>query len=234
MVSNKNNGKDRSSKEDYFTLRVERVKNSEGRAVLAEREVRTLMTVLDLSDHENCLAGMHVADLGCGDQYLKKSFEKRGASYRGVDVDECDFEVDSLPLANESCDIVVSMSVIEHLRDPGNFLSEVKRILKDGSALWMDTPDIQACGGNFWNDPTHVHPYTRVSIKMLLEMSGYKDVLVTPNYRCKPKHYYTGESFSFFRARHLMPFAGMTEAPVPEFMKGHCSGLFVLGRKGLD
>ena len=93
------------------------------------------------------------------------------------------------------------------------------------------TPDIEACGAKFWNDPTHVHPYTRASFRMLLEMNGFKDVLVTPNYRCKPSSYYANSGFNFFRARYLMPFSGVSRLPVPTFLKGGCTGLFALGRK---
>jgi len=95
----------------------------------------------------------------------------------------------------------------------------------------MDTPDIEACGSKFWNDPTHVHPYTRASLRTLLEMNGFKDVLVTPNYRCKNKKMYSGTTFTFFRARHLMPFRGTSSLPIPSFIKGGCSGLFGLGKK---
>jgi len=61
-------------------------------------------------------------------------------------------------------------------------------------------------------------------------MNGFKDVLVTPNYRCKPSSYYTDSRFNFFRARHLMPFSGVSKLPVPSFLKGGCAGLFLLAR----
>jgi SAM-dependent methyltransferase len=219
-----------SNIESYFSHRIQKLQNDQ-RDVLGEREVKTLTTVLGLDDDQNPLSGMRVVDLGCGDQHLRLPFEKRGASYRGIDINECNLEIDTFPLEDEAYDIAVSMAVIEHLRDPGHFLREIKRILKPGGALWMDTPDIEACGAKFWNDPTHVHPYTRVSLRTLLEMHGFRDVLVTPNYRCKPKNYYGDSNFDFFRARYLMPFAGTSPMPVPRFIKGHCTGLFVLGRR---
>jgi len=95
----------------------------------------------------------------------------------------------------------------------------------------MDTPDIEACGSKFWNDPTHVHPYTRASLRTLLEMNGFKDVLVTPNYRCKKRSMYSGTNFSFVRARYLMPLSGLNSLPVPGFLKGRCTGLFAFSRK---
>jgi len=220
-----------SSKVNYFTHRVRTLEDDSSRSILGEREVKTLLTVLDIQDGPKSLNGKSIADLGCGDQHLRAAFELRGAIYQGIDINDCNIETDSLPIPSEKIDIVVAMAVIEHLRDPGHFLDEIKRILRHGGALWMDTPDIEACGSKFWNDPTHVHPYTRASLRTLLEMNGFKDVLVTPNYRCKNKKMYSGTTFTFFRARHLMPFRGTSSLPIPSFIKGGCSGLFGLGKK---
>lgn len=222
------------NKINYFTHRVRALEHDLERFVLGEREVKTLLTVLDIEDGPLSLGGKFIVDLGCGDQHLRKSFESRGARYHGIDVQDCNLEIDPLPIGNGTVDIVVSMAVIEHLRDPGHFLAEIKRILKCGGTLWMDTPDIEACGNKFWNDPTHVHPYTRASMRTLLEMSGFEDVLITPNYRCKKRRMYSGSEFSFFRARYLMPLRGMSNVPVPESLKGSCSGIFALARKLRD
>jgi SAM-dependent methyltransferase len=222
-----------TNKENYFRHRNSEIKTHNGRDKLAEREVKTLLTVLDINDSDSALNGKTVIDLGCGDQFLKNSFRIRAAKYTGIDIDECNLEFDEVPVGDECCDIAVSMAVIEHLTEPGHFLNEVKRILKPGGVLWMDTPDIQACKAKFWNDPTHVHPYTRTSFQILMEMNGFTDVLITPNYRCKPKKFYHNSNFNFFRARYLMPFSGTNSLPIPGFIKGHCTGLFALGRKPL-
>jgi len=220
-----------SSKVNYFTHRVRTLEDDSSRSILGEREVKTLLTVLDIQDGPKSLNGKSIADLGCGDQHLRAAFELRGASYQGIDINDCNLEVDPFPICNETVDIVVSMAVLEHLRDPGHFLAEIKRVLKPGGVLWMDTPDIEACGNKFWNDPTHVHPYTRASLKTLLSMSGFEDVLVTPNYRCKKRSMYSGTNFSFLRARYLMPLSGLNPLPVPDFLKGRCTGLFAISRK---
>ena len=219
------------SKIQYFTHRMSTLDGDSDRSVLGEREVRTLLTVLDIEDGPKSLSGKFIVDLGCGDQHLRKSIESRGASYQGIDINDCNLEVDPLPMESETVDLVVSMAVLEHLRDPGHFLAEIKRVLKHGGGLWMDTPDIEACGNKFWNDPTHVHPYTRASLRTLLTMSGFEDVLVTPNYRCKKRSMYAATGLAFFQARYLMPFSGTSKMPVPSFLKGGCTGLFALCRK---
>ena len=222
------------NKEGYFKHRTASLAARTDRDALGEREVVTLITMLNTDAGEHFLNGKAVVDLGCGDQHLKKALQTRGASYRGIDIDECNLEVNSFPLENDCYDVAICLALIEHLRDPGHFLNETKRILRPGGVLWLSTPDIQACGYAFWNDPTHVHPYTRSSFKMLLQMNGFSDVLVTPNYRCKPSHYYRDTDFHFFRARRLMPFAGTSRLPIPELFKGQCTGLFALARKPLS
>jgi len=220
-----------ANKQGYFNSRNAALRAYNGREMLGEREVRTLLTMLRVDSNPNYLTGKSVCDLGCGDQYVRKAFEDLGAFYRGVDIGECNLETDMFPVEDESTDIAVCLALIEHLIDPGHFLTETKRILKPGGLLWISTPDIEACGAKFWNDPTHAHPYTRGSLRMLLCMNGFSDVLVTPNYRCKPSDLYRDTNFNFFRARYLMPFAGTSRLPVPAFFKGHCTGLFALARK---
>ena len=220
-----------TNKQGYFKHRNATLSLRDDRNQLGEREVKTLLTMLQVPDDGTFLDGKAVVDLGCGDQYIRKAFEDRGATYRGIDVDECNLEVESFPVENDSQDIAVCLALIEHLQDPGHFLAETLRGLKPGGLLWLSTPDIEACGAKFWNDPTHVHPYTRASLRTLLRMNGFEDVLVTPNYRCKPNDLYRDTDFNFFRARHLMPFAGTSRFPVPEWLKGHCTGLFALAKK---
>ena len=220
-----------ANKQGYFKHRNETLSVRDDRNELGEREVKSLLAMLKVPPNGGFLSGKRVVDLGCGDQYIKKAFEDRGATYRGVDIDECNLEVQRFPVEDSSQDIAVCLALIEHLRDPGHFLAETLRVLKPGGLLWLSTPDIEACGTKFWNDPTHVHPYTRASLKMVLRMNSFNDVLVTPNYRCKPSNLYCDTDFNFFRARRLMPFAGTSRLPVPDWLKGQCTGLFALAKK---
>lgn len=220
-----------NSTNNYFSYRNKGLTKESNRNQLGEREVITLLTVLDIEDKPFGLKGKTIADLGSGDQHLRKSLEDRGAEYKGIDIDNCNLEFDQIPLKDESIDIAIGLALIEHLRDPSHFLAEVQRILKKGGALWLDTPDIEACGSAFWNDPTHVHPYTRNSFRVLLEMNGFVEVMISPNYRCKSKSHYREKKFNFYKARKLMLFRGTSRLPVPDFIKGKCTGLFALSVK---
>ncbi|MEK8072066.1 class I SAM-dependent methyltransferase [Rhodococcoides navarretei] len=49
--------------------------------------------------------------------------------------------LDRLPVADSSVDVVVNFQVIEHLWDQGAFLAEVHRVLKPGGTLLISTPN---------------------------------------------------------------------------------------------
>src|SRR3569833_4715162 len=47
----------------------------------------------------------------------------------------------TLPLADESVDVVVNFQVIEHLWDQAQFVGECIRVLRPGGVLLMSTPN---------------------------------------------------------------------------------------------
>jgi 2-polyprenyl-3-methyl-5-hydroxy-6-metoxy-1,4-benzoquinol methylase len=70
--------------------------------------------------------------------------------------------------------------VIEHLPDPGAMLDRVAELLAPGGVLWMATPDAgsrvaQMLGRRWWSViPTHVHLFTRRSMRELLTRHGFE------------------------------------------------------------
>lgn len=48
---------------------------------------------------------------------------------------------ESIPLRNNTVDVVFLLDVIEHLADPHNLLEEINRVLKDGGSLLLSTPN---------------------------------------------------------------------------------------------
>lgn len=60
--------------------------------------------------------------------------------YPNVDVVS---EADNLPFENASVDIVVSIAMLEHVRNPGNVLSEIKRVLRPDGVAYVYVPFVQ-------------------------------------------------------------------------------------------
>jgi len=220
-----------TNKTGYFKSRNASLAMRSDRHEMGQREARTLATMLQANGDEHFFGNKSIIDLGCGDQYLRQAFEDRAAFYRGIDIGECNLETEEFPVESNKYDFAVCLALVEHLRDPGHFLTETHRVLKPGGFIWLSTPDIEACGAKFWNDPTHVHPYTRTSLRMLLQMHEFTKVRITPNYRCKSEGWYRETRYAFFRSRYLLPLLGTSRLPLPEFLKGRCSGLFALAQK---
>ena len=134
------------------------------RLVLGQREVQTLKLLAAEIGCESNPENM-LLDLGCADRFLEPACKSEGWTYQGLDYTDVNFEVDTFPVEDNSVDFAVSLAVIEHLRDPENFISEVYRCLKPGGVVYLSTPNFQLDWKNFYNDPTHVRPYTPESLE---------------------------------------------------------------------
>ena len=125
------------------------------------------------------LAGVNV-DLGCGDKGFSYVGEQKGIKSHPLDYPAVNFETDDLPFKNETIDFITMNGVIEHIYHSSKILSEILRVLKKGGLLYINTPNFQRDCLNFYNDPTHVKPYTPTSIRKTLELVGFKVVFLEP------------------------------------------------------
>ena len=106
-----------------------------------------------------------VLDLGSGDKAFYNVCLNKGIDISEIDGSMgIDFEKDILPYKDEEFDIVMFAAVIEHLYSANLVLSEIYRILKPKGILIITTPNFTYAFKNFYNDPTHVHPYNPISL----------------------------------------------------------------------
>ena len=127
----------------------------------------------------------HLYDLGCGEMPYKNWLLNYAEQYTGVDWGgsphglKADILADlneSLPIASEVADTVISLSVMEHLHAPQVFLGEAHRILKPGGAMIMQVPFM------WWvhEAPFDYYRYTRYGLQYMFEKAGFTDVTVYP------------------------------------------------------
>jgi 2-polyprenyl-3-methyl-5-hydroxy-6-metoxy-1,4-benzoquinol methylase len=98
--------------------------------------------------------------------------DEAGIHYRGdnntglsVEIEEANFELSPLPLADGCADVVSAFEVVEHFnRGPQKFMLECNRILKQGGHLIFSTPNItsaeaisRAMLGESPNESRHYH-----------------------------------------------------------------------------
>ena len=141
-------------------------------------------------------AGSNILDLGSGRGDWLKLLRNEGFKPRGVEVNkmfaersrEEGFEVSHGDMMvylgqqpNNSLDLVTAFHLIEHI-DAGKLmqlLDEVKRTLKPGGRLFIETPSpenlvVAAC--NFYADPTHHKPINPHTLMFLLREKGFVDL----------------------------------------------------------
>ncbi len=105
-----------------------------------------------------CVRGLDVLDIACGEGYGSALLAASAASVVGVDVSpeavahaerkyslkNLRFQTGdcrSIPIESASVDVVVSFETIEHLEEHEVFMSEIRRVLKPGGLLIMSSPD---------------------------------------------------------------------------------------------
>lgn len=120
------------------------------------------------------------ADLGSGDGSFSVACESFSVKSFAFDYHDLDLEKDRIPLEDCSVDFVTLNAVIEHLYDPSNILSESYRILKKEGLIFIRTPNWKIDYKNFFNDPTHVKPYSPDTLRNVLNLYSFKLVFLGP------------------------------------------------------
>ena len=123
-------------------------------------------------------AGARVLDAGAGDgrygylfahtRYEATDFAQVNKEYR---LDQLDFIADlqAIPAANESYDLIICSQVLEHVKEPKIVLAQLYRVLKPGGTLWLSTPLFFA----EHEAPHDYFRYTQYGLRYLLESTGF-------------------------------------------------------------
>jgi 2-polyprenyl-3-methyl-5-hydroxy-6-metoxy-1,4-benzoquinol methylase len=147
-----------------------------------------------------------VLDVGCATGYLARALREQGCRVSGVEYDpaaaaEAEPALDKLVVgdlealdltaefAGDQFDVIVFGDVLEHLRDPLPVLRGVRDLLAPGGAVVISVPNIahgdvrlSLLQGRFEYrslgllDNTHVHFFTRSSLRSFLRDAGFTAV----------------------------------------------------------
>lgn len=172
-------------------------------------------------------------DVGSADGSFVEVCTKNGVEAYGIDIsDGCNFESDKLPFNEGSHDIVTMNSIIEHLHNPHNIMSEIRRVLKPEGYLVLITPNWRYSYLEFYDDPTHVTPYTIPSLFHLFDIYGFKIRFYAPWLVKKSTLWWKlPQKLSFFLARWL-PFKGLNKNIfAPSFLKGRTKSVIFVVEK---
>ena len=119
-------------------------------------------------------------DLGSGDKGFSEVCKINNIISYPYDYPEFDIEKDTLFQDDESVDFITMNAVIEHIKNPSNILKEIKRVLKNEGLLFIRTPNWQMDFKNFYNDPTHVKPYSPITMRNTLNLVGFEVLFLEP------------------------------------------------------
>ena len=128
-------------------------------------------------------------DYGCGPGDMIACAQNIGIDVYGIDLyersvrlaNEKGFNVirgdyNNMPYDKESFDLIFMQSVLEHIFDPVDSLMTLKNYLKPNGLIILSVPT--PCN-HFWDDPTHIRPYTPKSLEILAELVELKIVKIT-------------------------------------------------------
>jgi SAM-dependent methyltransferase len=96
----------------------------------------------------------------------------------GIPLEISDLENERLPYPDESMDAIIFSHVIEHLHSIDNALLEINRVLAPNGLLFIETPDYEKSEIVFWNDYTHIRPYTKTALTRISKAFGFKTILI--------------------------------------------------------
>ena len=99
-----------------------------------------------------------------------KELEKEGIPAKVGDINK------KFPFADNSFDGLTCFHVLEHIIDPSNALSEMKRVIKKDGLLVIAVPVLSF--KRFYDDYTHIKPYTKKSLYKLLKDYNFKDIKI--------------------------------------------------------
>ena len=167
--------------------------------------------------------GVTFLDVGCGRGEFLRGFIQCGVAGYGVDQSRAaeqycpnatlkisDIENDGIPYEDSFFDVVYSKSVIEHFYYPERMVKEIFRVLKPGGMVITLCPDWAFNYRIYFEDYTHRTPFMQSSLRDILMIHGFADVLVEP-FRQLPMLWGAG--------KHLLPLAELTRVLCPSLLK---------------
>jgi SAM-dependent methyltransferase len=144
-----------------------------------------------LFDQYGMRKGQKILEPGCGRGEFLDAYRRLGLKCYGLDLSPCaggflegievkqaNIENEPLPYQDNYFDIIYSKSLMEHLHHPDKYLSEAFRILKPGGKVLCLIPDWESNFKIYFDDFTHVTPFTKITLRDILMMSDFTDVNV--------------------------------------------------------
>jgi ubiquinone/menaquinone biosynthesis C-methylase UbiE len=87
--------------------------------------------------------------------------------------------VEDLPIEDRSYDGLFCCWLLEHLNDPHRAMVEAHRVLVDGGYALFLVPSVNQLRRGFFDDYTHVRPFTHQSLHQLARSGGFSKIAIS-------------------------------------------------------
>lgn len=134
-------------------------------------------------------------EIGSGNGYLVALMQQMGWTIHGVDLSPIavarseetfgvktflgDLEEFAETVMQPRYDLVLAIDLIEHIGDPSAFMEGLRRVVKPGGLVYVDTPNADSRNlapfGHEWKgfNPYHIYLFTPQNLDRLLERHGF-------------------------------------------------------------
>jgi 2-polyprenyl-3-methyl-5-hydroxy-6-metoxy-1,4-benzoquinol methylase len=177
-----------------------------------------------LARYRGCQGGS-LLEIGCGQGEFLVEAQRQGYDVTGVEISAsaarkahtllgggkviCG-EIDSVALSEGCFDVCVLSDVIEHIRNPVEFLRTIYRLLKPGGVLFIATPSLSSWSARLlrqnWMEfkPEHLTYFDTNTIQHALYQTDYAEVVVQSGWKVL-NFGYIAHHFERFQVRLLTP-----------------------------
>ena len=174
---------------------------------------------------------MSLLEIGCGMGDFLLEAQSKGFRVSGLEVTDhlVDFAnrrlgvssiqkgfIETADFQNESFDIIAFFDVIEHVRNPVDFMRRVQSLLKKNGRVFLVTPSLDSWSakllGKNWMEykVEHLSYFNKKSLSLLLEKAGFDHIRFIPNYKIL--------SFDYIN-RHFVRFPVKGMSPLLKFLR---------------
>lgn len=195
------------------------------------KSIKTINTLLKKSNLKEIDKESNLLDVGSGDGSLLKYLNSKNISCKGCDINDADLEKDRIPFEDSTFSHVLLYAVIEHINNTNHLIEEIRRVLKKNGNLIIITPNFRYCYDTFYDDPTHVKPFTDHGIAELLKITKFKNIDVKP-WTTNLVNFIWKLPFAFFYCSKILPFRNDDNLFfLPSFLKGKSQTLIAVCQK---
>lgn len=141
--------------------------------------------------------GFKCLDFGCGNGLVlrQNATVRPDLEFFGIDIKDFSGELpkhvsfsiyngEKFPHQDNYFDIIIVNHVLEHIQNPERILTELKRVIKNKGRIYIEVPNKRSLWGkphgkfagtvHFFDDPTHLRPYSQIELAELCRQSGFR------------------------------------------------------------